>query len=758
MAAGKDTEEEMEAAFHIIQSNLGGDWLRLALTLGLKKNVIEDMINKTTRTDLMWRSRVLLEKWRQQNGKKATVEKLLDAMKKAGRQDLVDCVKDELGIVEDIEDTSAAQVKEETTKRTLNVAVRSMSLSSTSSTSRSQPSEKSTGKTTSGRSIVSSSSSSSHHKKENIVKKKTGKKERKSKKKRRKGKPSSEQDLSRDLLHLAMNALKSMQLAKQKLKKCCYLRIEEPVKEELVEDISQLYDAHEDLCKEIITRLISKNCKGLDVAEMWSSSIYVQMFPETDECARVFNGYLESGRLATDLQKEFRKIGFNCPLEGEVLSMEELEEEVAEIVEEAMDVFVLSDETEKGKLEGELRDAWGDALLRITAWTGDEDKVKTLLQAGVQVNTENSQGETPLWDAVKGGHSNIVALLLQEGADPDMLDKTGFPPLHYASCLGHTEVCRLLVQHTDEDYMYEGEQSPLWIAIENADSQLLRILIDKGFDVHKSDSYIPLCLSAKKLMQVEEGSDRRAWDEHVEVFETLVKAGADVNATDELGQTSLASACIKDCKKTAKLLLDRGADPNIAGDKGRTPVWLAAARGHTEIVSILTQAGADLDKAGDMGWTPLWVAAQNGHVQIAKILTQAGADTNKTDDEERTPLLVATLRGNAGIVSTLTQAGADLNKGDSTGTTPLWLAAGSGHTEIVTILTKAGADLNKADGTGKTPLWVAALKGNTEIVSTLTHTGADLNKADSTGTTPLQVATDSGNVEIVSILKQAGAE
>ncbi|KAI8510996.1 hypothetical protein Bbelb_119120 [Branchiostoma belcheri] len=211
---------------------------------------------------------------------------------------------------------------------------------------------------------------------------------------------------------------------------------------------------------------------------------------ETDECISAFNEYLESGKLAADLQEEFEKIGFHSPLQVATQSTEQLEEKVAEIVEEAMDVF-LSDQTDETT-------TWGDALLRITAWTGDEDKVKTLLQAGVQVNTEDSEGETPLWDAVRGGNPNIVSLLLQEGADTntDKSAKLSCSTLKYSStplCMaaesGNAVMVSDLIQvGADLNQADKEGRTPLFLAAQRGHTETVRILTQAGADLNKADS------------------------------------------------------------------------------------------------------------------------------------------------------------------------------------------------------------------------------------------------------------------------------
>ncbi|XP_019622303.1 PREDICTED: ankyrin repeat domain-containing protein 50-like [Branchiostoma belcheri] len=377
------------------------------------------------------------------------------------------------------------------------------------------------------------------------------------------------------------------------------------------------------------------------------------MFPKTDESISELNDYQESGKLAADLQAEFENIGLNCPLEVDVLSTEQLEEEVAEIVEEAMDAFVLSEMKETGEHSEEctqtqetgeestqtyeeLRDTWRDALLRITAWTGDEDKVKTLLQAGVQVNTENSEGETPLWDAMRGGHSSIVKLLLQKGADPGA------------------------GANTDSANTESGMgKSVLQLAAQSGNAEMVSI---------------------------------------------LTEADADLNRTNSRGTTALFLAAEQGHAETMRTLIQAGADLNKADKEGTTPLSVAAEKGHAEVVSILVQAGADLNKVDDMGMTPLWFAADRGHAEIVSILTQAGADLNKTDLDKKTPLWIAAFYGNMEVVKVLIEAGADISIPDKSSKTPYQAAVETKHSDVAKMFPKTDEsirELNRDQESGK---------------------------------------------------------
>ena len=77
-----------------------------------------------------------------------------------------------------------------------------------------------------------------------------------------------------------------------------------------------------------------------------------------------------------------------------------------------------------------------------------------------------------------------------------------------------------------------------------------------------------------------------------EVFERLIANGADVNCTDETGDTPLHSVAQEGWVHLASRLLGCGADPNKQNHEGDTPWDYAVFHEHSEVRAILEQHGA----------------------------------------------------------------------------------------------------------------------------------------------------------------------
>jgi hypothetical protein len=58
--------------------------------------------------------------------------------------------------------------------------------------------------------------------------------------------------------------------------------------------------------------------------------------------------------------------------------------------------------------------------------------VLALVECRADVNATNTMGQTPVWMAARGGHTETVWTLVKCGADVNTADKDGYTPLHAA--------------------------------------------------------------------------------------------------------------------------------------------------------------------------------------------------------------------------------------------------------------------------------------------------------------------------------------
>ena len=179
-----------------------------------------------------------------------------------------------------------------------------------------------------------------------------------------------------------------------------------------------------------------------------------------------------------------------------------------------------------------------------SAEKGDHKAVLLFLNCGVDINTRDEQGWTPLMISTFNGREEVAILLIRHGADVNAKDAAGYGPLHWAAFNGYSEVVKLLVEKR---------------AFVNAVSK---------------HGLTPLLQAATRGHLVTAGQ--------------LIAGGANVNLASNDGWTPLHKAAANGHTEIVKLLLAKGANPDSEYQDGTTPLSIATKNRHTTIVALLT--------------------------------------------------------------------------------------------------------------------------------------------------------------------------
>jgi ankyrin repeat protein len=213
------------------------------------------------------------------------------------------------------------------------------------------------------------------------------------------------------------------------------------------------------------------------------------------------------------------------------------------------------------------------------------DLLKLLIASGVELSGTTSYQESGLRVLSRIGRFDAVGVLLDARADADHLEWT---PLIRAVALGSLADVRKEIESgaslEDKDWwertawliaIQTGDiakaqlllecgananacgrcgKPPLFYAIENYHTPMLRWLLEIGIPIEQTDEF-----GMTSLIDAAECSNSQAVDE-------LLKAGADVNSQINYEQTALAFTRIREI---AMRLLDAGADPSHLDFKGR---------------------------------------------------------------------------------------------------------------------------------------------------------------------------------------------
>ncbi len=96
------------------------------------------------------------------------------------------------------------------------------------------------------------------------------------------------------------------------------------------------------------------------------------------------------------------------------------------------------------------RNHFGQSPLMIAAMLGNEQIVTLMLENEAALDVVDSKGLTALMLAARNGQSNVVGYLLSHGADVNIQDKRGLTAIMHASAFGHQETVETILQYKPE--------------------------------------------------------------------------------------------------------------------------------------------------------------------------------------------------------------------------------------------------------------------------------------------------------------------
>lgn len=201
-----------------------------------------------------------------------------------------------------------------------------------------------------------------------------------------------------------------------------------------------------------------------------------------------------------------------------------------------------------------------DAIVQKILDSGDTAALQKLIDAGLDVNSRDADGNTILFYMLTHYSSlDMAKTLINAGADVNLPSANGLTPLLVATALA-SELQLSQQPVTAENNLNAeiqqanfNEQQKFLL---KRSQELLQLLIANGADVNQETPRGTPLMSAATS------------DLNAPLVKTLLKADANVNQQDRFGRTALFYAAAFGCDTISTMLLKAGADIRIKDNDG----------------------------------------------------------------------------------------------------------------------------------------------------------------------------------------------
>ena len=226
--------------------------------------------------------------------------------------------------------------------------------------------------------------------------------------------------------------------------------------------------------------------------------------------------------------------------------------------------------------------------------------------------------------AIKWKQKKIANLLRKHASKTGEELKAAKEPIHAAARQGDIEAVKQhLAAGADVNAIDHEGNTPLHHAVYNDQTEIIRLLIDKGAEVN----------GKRKAANNEKGVaplHTATWRSTIETMELLIDNGADVNMKRADGAIALHYAVWFGLKEKAEFLLSKGSDVKArdGNNEGATPLHVAVWKSpNNGIVELLIENEADVNDKNNSGETPLDWAIKFDETDIADLLRKHGGKT-----------------------------------------------------------------------------------------------------------------------------------
>jgi ankyrin repeat protein len=375
-----------------------------------------------------------------------------------------------------------------------------------------------------------------------------------------------------------------------------------------------------------------------------------------------------------------------------------------------------------------------------------DQTLEVLLTQGANINALSpDNGSTPLIAALESKRgAKLIQKLLDRGANISL----GKLPALFAAIESEDPEATAAILEAGADFnaIYRPEYAKRYNSGPKSETPLLAAArkdgnMAVGTDIANSRASIMTLLlqhGSNPVMELNHGETTVLHE--IAYFSGLLgpilKAGVDLEINDRQGRTPLLVACSPidasyltvEGEYAAQELIRAGANIHATDNAGSTPLHLAAASGLGQTTSLLISHGASVSATNNAGLTPLYYALSYPNYikkfQTIRTLLSAGADPLVTGSNGETALHLLA----PSLIYLSPADGPDARElryqtRDQTDYFAEFI-------QLYQRFVEAGCDRNARDNFGNTPLfpYVAEVKPRNEILGTVPPAGRDIKR------------------------------